>query len=311
MKKFLTIQDQPAHLTFEMVGPSEYYHNNALQVLNEVGKDNLDFEIRIESHHLVSFSPFVGLGNGWCTQFGITFSAGDYHPSEYILGNGLAAVANFFKQISWSPYDNLAVGESAAMVATHFADEIATFIRGVALDFGRPVFPMEWTLTQHNSKHDNGVETLVVTVTPKLSNALKKNSIIPAEFYRSPREVINALVFYGATMGYDRLQIGMSEYRLDELLTSTGVESLGCDSFTLQASAYGYFHHHDIWEIPNLDKVNSVFTENREVYQSIETELKKTNSRTSITNAAGMIIGVMNRHFGISVDTGFNETLAE
>lgn len=263
-----------------------------------VHKSNLNYDISIKSTGLASFILFEGLGNAWGTEFSFTFGASDYDPgSEVFFENGLFAMAKFFEGIKWRPYENMGGQEMAAAAAEGFALKIASDLRLIGLDVGRPVFPMVWNLSRGGERaNDVGVEDVTVTIAPRFCGALYTTVGDLPEYRNSPRDVINALVFYASSLSRPNLTVAEQPVGLDVLFGRLGLDTKDYDIPTYQASAYGHF----VERWPNFEvldtEARATLLANQHIIERIEELLK---SRVNLGKAAVEIIQLFDRTHGI------------
>lgn len=260
-------------------------------------KSNLAYEININTNELASFAPFSGLGNAWGVEFGFTFGFGDYDPGfELYRQNGLFAMAKFFEQIKWHPYENTAGQELAAEAARGFAKKIADDLYTIGLTIGRPVLPMVWNLSRTTGKSEQcGVEDLTVTITPRVSGGISIVDPHYPENYLTPVDVMMALVFYASSKGYPVLNIGEKPVGLGGLFDLIDRPSKDYTVEAYQASAYGHFAAR--W--PNVDildtEATEVLSKNQHIVEKIEELLELPYN---IGKAAVEIIHMFDAAFG-------------
>lgn len=271
-----------------------------------INKSNLNYEIDIRTNGLASFIPFSGIGNAWGTKFGFTFGMGDYDPgAEVFFQNGMFAMAKFFEDIEWRPYENMGGQELAAEAAESFAKKIAKDLRLIGLDVGRPVFPLVWTLNRVTGRSEEfGVEDVTVTIVPRIAGALYTSTIYKPEYYLSPRDVMNAVVFYASSLGRPGLTINEKFYGLDVFLGFTGVDTKDYDIPAYQASSYGHF----VERWPNFEvldqEASRVLRTNQHIMERIEELLE---SGLGLSQAAVEIIQLFDRTHG-NAPVGLTET---
>lgn len=293
MKEQITVTGQEVDSTFTISGPHARLVEACKDCRDAIAKSNIDYEITINANGLVSFVPFVGLGNAWGSKFGFTFGCGPYSPSEGVLQNGLFAVANFVANIEYHPYENAAGYEGAVDAAKIFSDKVAKGIRDIALDVGRPVFPMSWTLTEERTDFfDTTDKQLTITLTPRISQSIY-GSKDDTEYQLTPREVLNAIVFYAATVGKYNVKIGNDNRHLHALMGYAGVPMPDeSDLAYYQANAFGVFS--DRWSaIDTLDTESEGVLKNPDVITLIDDLLSK---RSTVGLAAVEIIALMDHY---------------
>lgn len=244
MKSIITVGgvDQPQNFVMTSMDVAKIItaNQNNHDVVN---KSNINYEIEIISDSFASFVPFKGLGNGWGTRFGFTFGCGDYNPGhEVYFQNGLFAMAEFFKGISWVPFENMSDTELSAVAAEQFCDRIASDLRRIAIEVGRPVFPLSWSLESDGAMRPGyGVEQLTITVTPRLAPALYTPGRDFPELRLTPREVISALVFYTTARRMTDITIGKNPRSVLGLMKLIGVDVAGKSIDTIHAEAFTAF----------------------------------------------------------------------
>lgn len=277
--------------------PSIHFKQANLNVGREIGKSNLNYEIEITSNGFASFVPFKGLGNAWGNKFGFTFGCGDYSPDEVMFDNGLFAMAAFFRNIKWTPFEKTGGTEGAAEAAGVLAKKIADTLVDIGLDVGRPVFPLCWTIARECDDFDEfAADNLTITITPRIAGSIVDHRRVGAEYYLSPRDVVNALVFYASSLSRPNLTIAEQPVALDEFFSRLGLDTKDYDILTYQASAYGHFV--DRW--PNFEildaEARATLFANQHTMDRIEKLLEQ---RTNMAKAAVEIIQLFDRTHGI------------
>lgn len=299
MNKQIIIERNEISHVFEMTGPSKHFKTAAKRSAREIGMGNINYEINIRSNYFASFVPFAGLGNAWGTDFGFTFGCGPYSPDEVLFGNGLFAVAEFFRNIQWVPFENAGGYEEHAEAAKEFAKTIADSVYDIGLDCGRAIFPMNWILNSTpKGDFDAGVESLTISIIPRISPSIINHDRVGGEYYLSPRQVVNALVFYAAVHGQEALKMGDQLYSLEYLMSKVDSKASEYDLASFIGSSFGEFHER--WT--NINAIDSetlqAFEAAPHIVEKIEELLKY---RTNAAAAAWEVIMLMDSNFRVTL----------
>lgn len=221
-------------------------------VLDKRVLDNVGYELIIRSEGLADFA-FPGLISGaWMKEFRTTFHCGEFVSSEYMIGGGMAGIANMLEGMCFYPTDNVAGGEAYAEGATQAMEEVVKSIRRVAQILGRAAEPMKWVMTGDDKT------SFIIELNPVLPRA---RFITPT---MSPRDMMLALAYYLCHRGIPTYQkevvIGQHTWTLRGLMgqggqtASNDIESIMRDAFSILIPQALYPEAYARGPVPLADK---------------------------------------------------------